>query len=238
MKTYKFELLAGMNLESTPSDHRLIRIVYRSDSDKAKSVGKKDSQGVIVPIITREMVYNLVEPLNTGLDTVNNVQLSDYIADWIISHCNKIQDDIARSRFEAGDKELADNYISMEAIHNAIKGIVSKERASVLRISDKSVKSWFDSHATKPLSVYFADKLGIAEDSVKISKVVEAYKSNMALLAGRTPIESSKLENLTKALEIIISSTGFQDDSGMVNKLLERIEILSEITDDDMLSIV
>jgi hypothetical protein len=234
MSTYKFELLAGINLDAIPADHRLIRIVYRSDSDKAKQVGKKNSVGVVVPVITPTMIQALIAPDSTG----NPLLLPSHMASWIINSICKVQDDIARTRYEAGDAMLDDSYIDIRSIDSAIKVSVNKERAAVLRISDKSIKSWFDAHATKPLAAYFADTLRIAPDSLKIGKIVEAYKNNMALLAGRSPMESSKLDNLTKALEIVIKHVSFIDDTGMVDKLLERISVLSEITDDDMLSII
>ena len=223
--SYKFQLLAGINLDTIPDNRRLIRVVYRSNSEKARLAGsKKESQGVIVPVISTTLADDPI------------------VRSWIVMHMNKIQDDIARAVYESGRTYLVDSDIDSVAIMTSITTIMSDERAASIRLSGKSIIAWYDKYMATVLSQHLANKLSCTVSDIRVIKVVKAYCDAFMLLAGKSKIEDAKLDNLTKAIEILISNVIDMDTecNVMVDRLLSAIDTNSKMVmpSTDMLSLI
>ena len=214
-----FQLLAGIDADKIPKGYRLIRIVFRADSNAAKEVGKKLSQGVIVPIISKEAICQMM----------NTDSLPETMLYWIVTHLAKIQDDIARKVYESGASKLEFASIDYTAMNAAIDGIVNAERAAAFRLSGDSIAQWYDVAIAPALSTMFATRLGIPADSIKVSGIVKAYRDNFRLLAGKSPLAEDKAINLVKALDMAIPA--YAGDM-MHERLLSRIDILTKLQDD------
>jgi len=217
-----FQLLAGIDADKIPVGHRLIRIVFRADSNAAKEVGKKLSQGVIVPAITRDTICYMM----------NTESLPETMLAWIGSHLAKIQDDIARKVYDSGCTKLEFSSIDFTAMNEAIDGIVNAERVAAFRLSGDSIAQWYDVAIAPALSTMFASRLGIPADSIKVSGIVKAYRDNFRLLAGKSPLAEDKAMNLVKALDMAIPA--YAGDM-MHERLLSRIDTLTKLQDDSNL---
>jgi hypothetical protein len=227
----QFQLLAGINLDSIPASSRLIRITYRNDSNAAKEIGKKLSQGIIVPLISDQDI----------LGAVNSVSMPDTMISWIRGHMEGIQDSIARTAYESGANELLYHSIAMSAINTEIDSRINAEKARAFRLSGDAIGKWFDTYMTQPLSAHFGARLQLPSSDTKITKVILAYKANMVLLAGKSPIPSDKLDNLERALEIGLAAHEHESEHEhitMIEKLHSRITSLRGVSDDDMLSLI
>lgn len=227
-----FMLLAGINLDAIPSGHRLIRVTYRNDSNAAKDIGKKESQGVIVQVISHADVCT----------AMNAHTMPDTMIAWVSSHMAKIQDEIARNSYESQvasgitkpSLEYAD--ISITAINKAIDSKVNAERVAAFRLSKAAISEWYIATLSPLLAQLFSDRLGLPTDSRKIVGILDAYNQSFQLLAGRNPLDMDKATNLIKALDMIPSShASIESTDMMTSKLLERIELLTSMDDDSLM---
>lgn len=224
---YQFQLLAGIDLDKVPASHRVIRVVFRADSDKAKEVGKKSSMGVIVPALTSA---DILELLGTAKDAV----LYPDMVQWVISGAHKIQEGIARAVLESGSRVLSAQDISINAIAAIITRTVNAERAESVRLSGASITAWYEAHVAPALVQLFSTRMGCEADDVRVLKITRAYGESFQLLAGKGKLKEDVAINLLKAIELATCPDG----DVMRDKLLARIEVLTQVVETDLLAAI
>lgn len=220
---YPFQLLASIDQDKIPIGHRLIRITFRSDADKAKGVGKKASQGIIIPALIHTNLVDII-----GGNIPESIE-----SKWIIINIQSVQDGIIRRLCELGSTHIISNDIGVSAILAEISSQINTARAESTRLSGKSIEEWYEAHIKEPLAKLFATRYGIAKNDIKILKITNAYLVNFQSLAGKGRIKEDVAINLLKAIDL---ANGVENDPMKV-KLLARIEVLTTTIDDTELDL-
>lgn len=199
----KFSLLAGIDADKCPADSRFVKIIYKEDK---KTKEKKNSLGAFVG----KLAVADIEELCSNAT----------VKEWITDKLYQVQDQLIRSALEGGDS------ITVPSAGDIKAAIVKEQENSGTRerLSADSIKKWvIESGLADTLAITFSTRLSIDKSSPKISAIVAAYSDNISLLAGKTPLPETVMVNIIKAIDLA-------PPSGMVDKLLNRVEILTPIS--------
>jgi hypothetical protein len=174
----------------------------------------------------KKSVCASIPPVNADMWAEENVVLR--IAPHINQFLEDVQDKIGRALYEAGKNEVRDEDISIEQV---IAYLDSESNGN--RLTKEVVEKWFTESLQDYLSTAVMEKMGITEyEDEKIVQMMNAYKGSFAALSGGATIYPiDKVNQLLRALEF----TSSEDNSGVGEKLKNRLEGMMKPSKDEML---
>lgn len=217
---YTFTLLAAIDADKIPADKRLCRMVWKLTPAMraAGKTTKRDSLGAGIDKLKLEDIFNVLES-------------QQLIAGWIRGKFEEVQDTLIREALGDFGTSVTRESICLDKIVDHIIASQSRERATSSRLSAQSIKDWFAGYASV-IAQAVATKTGLSADSDKVCKVVAAFADNLALLAGKKKLDTTRAEQLLKALDIISASLQESEQDSMIDTLFDRIEVLTAVPED------
>lgn len=194
----------------------------------AKIMYKRDKSGKIAG--TNSCL--LVAPITS--EHVTEVATNEAWHKHIVSFLESEQDKLIRALHVAGNEEVTDKAISLDAILTSL----NTETVSA-RLTKDTVNQWFNENLADTLTVAFADKLGVTEESsdedvTKVERIVATYKGKFAGLASNVTVYPTEMiDKLMTALD----SCEVDKTEVITSKVIGKLESMKQSDDDLMMNL-
>lgn len=203
---------------------RIVKCLYKASKKDGKIIPSKWNNSY-VRVQTRHISQAAISE--------NIEKLSPHL----IAYLQTIEDAMIKEMHKKGQLNVYVNSLSLDAIIAELE-----ETSDSGRLNGDKINNWFDEVLLDNLSVQFAEKLGLTENSseVELSKleiIVTAYKSKFASLAGG---KSFLPENDIKAMLTVLDKCANEgEDSGnyLTGKIRARLENMNKKDDELLLAL-
>jgi hypothetical protein len=150
---------------------RITKALYKTNNKTGKIAGVNS--------------YARIPTKHLTLETV--VEYADKLAPYVLDYLQSIETLMLKAQHTAGQLNIFTDGLSIDRLINKLD-----ESSENSRLSKVDIEAWFDASIAETLTVLFADKMGINEDSEqpiidKLEKKINAYKAKFASLAAPKP---------------------------------------------------
>lgn len=176
---------------------RAVKVLYRNDP---KLPAAEQKQSVYVRVPTKHLTEEVVAS--------NIAELAPYVVAWL----QGVEDSIIKEEHKAGLLSVYTEALSLEKLCEYLDNTAESSG----RLNKEKIDAWFEDKLAAPLSLLFADKLGLNLDTAteadltKLVTVLNAYKSKFSALAN--PKCWVKPEDRAAMIKVI-NECGVSEDS-------------------------
>jgi hypothetical protein len=115
------------------------------------------------------------------------IEQAEKLAPYVLDYLQGIETLMLKEQHKNGQLNIFTDGLSINRLINKLD-----ESSENSRLSKVDIEAWFDASISEPLTMLFADKMGIDEDSdesvlAKLEKKIMAYKAKFASLAAPKP---------------------------------------------------
>lgn len=129
--------------------------------------------------------YARIPTKHLTIETV--IEQADKLAPYVLDYLQGIENLMLKEQHKNGQLNIFTDGLSINRLINKLD-----ESSENSRLSKVDIEAWFDASISEPLTMLFADKMGIDELSdesllIKLEKKINAYKAKFASLAAPKP---------------------------------------------------